>query len=101
MYEDNVLYSVSYALEKLIIPPNMMLVFQAAHAVLQLQETGKPVYKVKNVSLNALCELYNAPVNPMKDQVEATFELMKCQGLFCCNVSSAVNDLETLIGIIC
>ena len=42
---------------------------QAAHAVLQLQETGKPVYKVKNVSLNALCELYNAPVNPMKEQV--------------------------------
>jgi len=43
---------------------------QAAHAVLQLQETGKPVYKVKNVSLNALCELYNAPLNPMKDQVK-------------------------------
>jgi len=43
---------------------------QAAHAVLQLQDTGKPVYKVKNVSLNALCELYNAPVNPMKDQVK-------------------------------
>ena len=42
---------------------------QAAHAVLQLQDTGKPVYKVKNVSLNALCELYNAPVNPMKEQV--------------------------------
>ena len=37
--------------------------------MLQLQETGKPVYKVKNVSLNALCELYNAPVNPMKEQV--------------------------------
>merc|ERR1719266_631626 len=43
---------------------------QAAHAVLQLQDTGKPVYKVKNVSLNALCELYNAPVNPMKEQVK-------------------------------
>jgi len=43
---------------------------QAAHAVVQLQETGKPVYKVKNVSFNALCELYNAPVNPMKDQVK-------------------------------
>ncbi len=42
---------------------------QAAHAVIQLQETGKPVYKVKNVSLNALCELYDAPVNPMKEQV--------------------------------
>ncbi len=44
-------------------------VVQAAHAVIQLQETGKPVYKVKNVSLNALCELYDAPVNPMKEQV--------------------------------
>ena len=44
-------------------------VLQAAHAVLQLQDTGKPVYKVKNVSLNALCELYGAPVNPMKEQV--------------------------------
>jgi hypothetical protein len=42
---------------------------QAAHAVIQLQETGKPVYKVKNVSLNALCELYDAPINPMKEQV--------------------------------
>ena len=47
-----------------------ILSIQAAHAVLQLQETGKPVYKVKNVSLNALCELYNAPVNPMKEQVK-------------------------------
>ncbi|XP_026472545.1 egalitarian protein homolog isoform X2 [Ctenocephalides felis] len=43
---------------------------QAAHAVLQLQEQGKPVYKVKNVSLNALCELYDAPINPMKEQLK-------------------------------
>lgn len=43
---------------------------QAAHAVLQLQLTGKPVYKVKNVSLNALCELYDAPANPMKEQLK-------------------------------
>ena len=51
--------------------PEVILVLnvQAAHAVLQLQDTGKPVYKVKNVSLNALCELYNAPINPMKEQV--------------------------------
>ena len=27
--------------------------------------------QVKNVSLNALCELYNAPVNPMKEQVSS------------------------------
>uniref|UniRef100_A0A1B6CQF4 3'-5' exonuclease domain-containing protein n=2 Tax=Clastoptera arizonana TaxID=38151 RepID=A0A1B6CQF4_9HEMI len=43
---------------------------QAAHAVLQLQLTGKPVYKVKNISLNALCELYEAPVNPIKEQLK-------------------------------
>ncbi|XP_046669279.1 egalitarian protein homolog [Homalodisca vitripennis] len=43
---------------------------QAAHAVLQLQQTGKPVYKVKNISLNALCELYEAPINPMKEQLK-------------------------------
>ena len=50
--------------------------------MLQLQDTGKPVYKVKNVSLNALCELYNAPVNPMKEQVrivwsQAVMEIFK------------------------
>ncbi|XP_066997436.2 myosin heavy chain, non-muscle isoform X4 [Anabrus simplex] len=46
---------------------------QAAHAVLQLQELGKPVYKVKNVSLNALCELYDAPLNPLKDQLKNVY----------------------------
>ncbi|KAF4533107.1 hypothetical protein B566_EDAN003827, partial [Ephemera danica] len=46
---------------------------QAAHAILQLQETGKPVYKVKNVSLNTLCELYQAPINPMKDQLKSVY----------------------------
>jgi exonuclease 3'-5' domain-containing protein 1 len=46
---------------------------QAAHAVLQLQELGKPVYKVKNVSLNALCEMYDAPVNPIKDQLKILY----------------------------
>ena len=54
---------------EIILVPNV----QAAHAVLQLQDTGKPVYKVKNVSLNALCELYNAPINPMKEQVEEKY----------------------------
>lgn len=43
---------------------------QAAHALLQFQDTSKPVYKTKNVSLNALCELYSVPVNPMKDQLK-------------------------------
>ncbi|KAK7864898.1 hypothetical protein R5R35_001987 [Gryllus longicercus] len=46
---------------------------QAAHAILQLQELGKPVHKVKNVSLNALCELYDAPINPMKDQLKNVY----------------------------
>lgn len=41
---------------------------QSAHSVLQYQAHGKHVYKVKNISLNTLCELYNAPINPMKDQ---------------------------------
>lgn len=43
---------------------------QAAHALLQFQETGKPVYKTKNISLSSLCELYSVPVNPMKDQLK-------------------------------
>ncbi|KAF6200505.1 hypothetical protein GE061_004948 [Apolygus lucorum] len=46
---------------------------QAAHAVVQLQLTGKPVYKVKNVSLNALCELYGAPINPQKEALKALY----------------------------
>ena len=56
---------LNFKVPEIILVPNV----QAAHAVLQLQDTGKPVYKVKNVSLNALCELYNAPINPMKEQV--------------------------------
>ncbi|XP_076621293.1 egl_like_exo domain-containing protein [Colletes latitarsis] len=43
---------------------------QAAHAVLQFQETGKPVYKVKNVNLNTLCDQYGAPYNPLKEQLK-------------------------------
>ncbi|KAL3270732.1 hypothetical protein HHI36_021257 [Cryptolaemus montrouzieri] len=43
---------------------------QAAHAVLTYQETGRPVYKARCVALNALCEYYGAPVNPMKDQLK-------------------------------
>ncbi|KAG4068952.1 hypothetical protein HA402_005100 [Bradysia odoriphaga] len=46
---------------------------QSAHAVLQYQEQGKQVYKVKNLSLNTLCELYNAPPNPMKDQLKSVY----------------------------
>lgn len=43
---------------------------QAAHAVLSYQETQRPVYKAKSVTLNALCEHYGAPINPMKDQLK-------------------------------
>ncbi|XP_022189751.2 egalitarian protein homolog [Nilaparvata lugens] len=43
---------------------------QAAYAVIQLQQTGQPVYKAKNVVLNTLCELYKAPVNPLKEQLK-------------------------------
>ncbi|XP_014251079.1 uncharacterized protein LOC106667543 [Cimex lectularius] len=46
---------------------------QAAHAVIQLQLTGKPVYKVKNVSLNALYELYGAPINPQKEALKVLY----------------------------
>lgn len=40
--------------------------FQAAHAVVQLQETGRAVHKVKTTSLNAMCEHYDLPANPFK-----------------------------------
>ncbi|KAL1502086.1 hypothetical protein ABEB36_007284 [Hypothenemus hampei] len=43
---------------------------QAAHAVLTFQGTGRPVYKAKSVALNALCEIYGAQVNPIKDQLK-------------------------------
>lgn len=43
---------------------------QAAHSVLTFQESNKPVYKAKSVALNALCEYYGAPVNPVKDQLK-------------------------------
>lgn len=46
---------------------------QSAHAVLQYQNDGKQVYKVKNVSLNTLCDLYNAPANPMKDHLKSVY----------------------------
>lgn len=39
---------------------------QAAHAVVQLQETGRAVHKVKTTSLNAMCENYDLPTNPFR-----------------------------------
>ncbi|CAG9861325.1 unnamed protein product [Phyllotreta striolata] len=54
----------------------MRMVFdtQAAHAILTYQETNKPVYKVKSIALNALCEHYGAPVNPVKDQLKNIYK---------------------------
>lgn len=46
---------------------------QSAHAVLQFQNYQKQVYKVKNVSLNTMCEIYGAPINPMKDQLKNVY----------------------------
>ncbi|CAM1306274.1 TMPRSS15 (predicted), partial [Pycnogonum litorale] len=46
---------------------------QAAHCVIQQQETGKPVYKVKNVSLNTLCKLYGGVVNPKREQLKKIY----------------------------
>lgn len=43
---------------------------QAANAVLTYQDTGTPIYKAKSVPLNALCEIYGAPVNTMKEQLK-------------------------------
>ena len=54
----------------LIDVPNF---FQAAHAVLEMQENGKPIHKVKNESLNALCDLYGSSINPIKDQLKAVY----------------------------
>ena len=63
--------TVSGILDTVLI--NVLIFFQAAHAVLELQDHGKPVYKVKNVSLNALCDYYGASINPIKDQVKAVY----------------------------
>jgi len=47
---------------------------QAAHAVLQFQTTGKPVHKVKDVSLNTLCCMYGLPGNPLKDVIKPIYK---------------------------
>uniref|UniRef100_A0A034WED4 Exonuclease 3'-5' domain-containing protein 1 n=1 Tax=Bactrocera dorsalis TaxID=27457 RepID=A0A034WED4_BACDO len=46
---------------------------QAAYATVQYQETGKQVYKAKYISLNTLCEQYNAPINPIKEQLKQIY----------------------------
>ncbi|XP_072381573.1 uncharacterized protein egl [Diabrotica undecimpunctata] len=53
----------------------MRMVFdtQAAHAILTYQDTKRPVYKAKSIALNALCECYGAPINPMKDQLKSIY----------------------------
>lgn len=37
--------------------------------MIQFQETGQPVYKAKNCSLNTICEKYGLPINPSRDQL--------------------------------
>ncbi|XP_067631476.1 uncharacterized protein egl [Eurosta solidaginis] len=46
---------------------------QAAFAIVQYQETGKQVYKAKYIALNTLCEQYNAPINPIKEQLKQIY----------------------------
>ncbi|CAG0924315.1 unnamed protein product [Notodromas monacha] len=47
---------------------------QSAHAVLHHKQTGRPVYKVKSLGLSTLCQLYNAPGNPKKDQMKSIYK---------------------------
>ncbi|XP_011499413.1 PREDICTED: uncharacterized protein LOC105363426 [Ceratosolen solmsi marchali] len=47
---------------------------QAAHSVIEYQNTGKPVYKVKNANLNTLCESYGAPCNLVKEQLKNIYK---------------------------
>uniref|UniRef100_A0A8D8ZLK3 Exonuclease 3'-5' domain-containing protein 1 n=1 Tax=Cacopsylla melanoneura TaxID=428564 RepID=A0A8D8ZLK3_9HEMI len=48
---------------------------QAAHAVLQFQETGKPVYKVRHVSLKTLAELVDSPLgSPLKEELRLVYK---------------------------
>ncbi|CAG0891072.1 unnamed protein product, partial [Cyprideis torosa] len=46
---------------------------QTANAVVQYQQSGRPVYKVKNVGLNTLCKLYGLPCNPRKEQLKSCY----------------------------
>lgn len=65
-----------WALEKRIFISNVRFIyffFQAAHAVIEYQNSGKPVYKVKNANLNTLCELYGAPCNLFKEQLKSIY----------------------------
>ena len=47
---------------------------RSAHAVLQHKLTGRPVYKVKNLGLSTLCQLYEAPGNPKKEQLKSLYK---------------------------
>ncbi|KAF0310093.1 hypothetical protein FJT64_018844 [Amphibalanus amphitrite] len=60
------------ATHPLLTPPDCPGV-RAAHAILQQQETGKPVYKVKSVSLVTLCRTYDAPINPQKEHIKKVY----------------------------
>ncbi|KAL7286225.1 hypothetical protein TKK_0019499 [Trichogramma kaykai] len=47
---------------------------QAAHCVIECQNTGKPVYKVKNITLNNLCDMYGAPRNVFKESLRNLYK---------------------------
>jgi exonuclease 3'-5' domain-containing protein 1 len=47
---------------------------QVAHSIIQQQNTGRPAYKAKYISLNILCELYGGPKsNPKKEQMKKLY----------------------------
>ena len=50
------------------------LMFQAAFWVIEHKNSGKPVYKVKQTTLNNLCEMYGAPINPYKEHMKNIYK---------------------------
>ncbi|CAG2107595.1 unnamed protein product [Medioppia subpectinata] len=49
---------------------------QVSHSIIQQQNTGRPAYKAKYISLNHLCELYGGagcPSNPKKEQMKKVY----------------------------
>lgn len=46
-------------------------VIQAAHIIAEMGDSnGKAESKVKNSSLNGLCQAYQLPENPLKDKIK-------------------------------
>jgi exonuclease 3'-5' domain-containing protein 1 len=50
---------------------------QAAHVVVEMSEgNGRTESKVKNTSLNGLCQVYAIPPNPFKDKVKVSTQMI-------------------------